>query len=273
MSPPPSPARPTDLARDLFQLGVRAGDTLMIHASLRAIGPAEGGARGVLDALDEAVGDDGTLLMVLGARDDWAWVNELPEGERAARLADAEPFDAQRTPAEPEVGHLAEAFRQRPGTRVTDHPEGRFGARGARAEELLRDPPWHDYYGPGSPLERLCQAGGRVLRLGADPNTTTVLHWAEYLADVPNKRRVRRYRRVLGDAGPEIRYVDCLDDSEGIVDWPGEDYFARILQDYLATGRARRGTVGRAPSELIEAADLVEFGAAWMTDRFGTPCR
>ena len=73
---------PTDLVRDLERLGVRAGDTLMIHASLRALGPVEGGAGGVLDALDRAVGASGTWMMVLGARDDWAWVNDLPEDDQ-----------------------------------------------------------------------------------------------------------------------------------------------------------------------------------------------
>jgi aminoglycoside N3'-acetyltransferase len=262
------PVSPRDLARDLSRLGVRAGDTLMLHASLRAVGPVEGGAQGVLDALEQAVGEAGTLLMVLGARDDWAHVNDLPESERPARLADAEPFDCHRTPADPDVGYLAEALRLRAGTRVSDHPEGRFGARGAYAAELLRDQPWHDYFGPGSPLERLCQLGGRVLRLGADLNTTTVLHWAEYLVDLPAKRRVRRYRRVMTSAGPQICHVDSLDDSEGIVAWPGEDYFALILRDYFDAGRARRGTVGRARSELLDAADLVRFAVAWMNARF-----
>ena len=72
-------------------------------------------------------------------------------------------------------------------------------------------------------------ANGRVLRLGADTNTVTLIHYAEYLADVPSKRRVRRHRRLAAPRGPEIRVVECLDDSNGIVDWPGEDYFSVIL--------------------------------------------
>jgi aminoglycoside N3'-acetyltransferase len=259
-----------EITHQLRQLGIRPGDTLMVHASLRAIGPVEGGAAGVLDALDAAVGPTGTLLMVLGAKDNWAWVNEHPEEERAAHLAGAEPFDRLRTPADPEVGYLAEAFRQRDGTEVSDNPEGRFGARGALAGELLSHAPWHDYFGPGSPLDRLCRAGGRVLRLGADLNTTTVLHWAEYLVELPGKRRVRRHRRVLGETGPEIRYVDCLDDSDGIVEWPGEDYFAIILREYLALGSASCGQVGRARSELIAASELVDFGVRWMSEHFQT---
>ncbi len=254
------------ISDQLTALGLAHGDTVMVHASLRAIGPIEGGAAGLITALDRAVGPDGSLIMVLGARDDWAWVNELPEDDRAAQLADAEPFDALMTPADPEVGTLAEVFRTHPGTLVSDHPEGRFAARGRLADSLTADPPWDDYFGPGSPLDRLLAAGGRVLRLGAEPDTVTLLHHAEYLAPLPSKRRVRRHRRVLGPNGPELRVVECLDDSDGIVDRPGEDYFTTILGEYLALGVHRSGTVGNAHSELIDGRHLVEFAVDWMSE-------
>jgi aminoglycoside N3'-acetyltransferase len=252
------------LIADLARLGVYAGDTVMVHASLRAIGPTEGRADGLIRALDRAVGVRGTLLMVLGARNDWAWVNGLPERERAEGLGGAEPFDALRTPADPEIGTFAELFRTHPGTRVSDHPEGRFAARGHAAAALVAEPPWDDYYGPGSALERLLRRDGKVLRLGANPDSVTLLHHAEYLADVPAKRRARRHRLVRTDRGAEVRVVDCLDDEHGIVDYPDEDYFAAILREFLATDRARTGEVGNATSELIRARDIVPFGIAWM---------
>lgn len=236
----------------------------MVHLSLRAIGPTEGRADGLIRALEGAVGASGTLLMVLGARNEWAWVNGLPEPERAARLEGADPFDALRTPVDPDVGTFAELFRRHPGTLVSDHPEGRFAARGHAAARLTRDVPWNDYYGPGSPLERLVGLDGRVLRLGASPDTTTLLHYAEYLTDLPHKRRARRHRLVRTDGGLEVRVVDCLDDEHGIVDYPDEDYFAATLGAFLATGRPRIGTVGNAVSELIEARDIVPFAVRWM---------
>ncbi len=258
------------LVADLGRLGIIGGDVVMVHASLRAIGPVDGGADGVIDALEAAVGSSGTLLMTLGARDDWGWVNERPEGDRPDLLRHAEPFDHLLTPADPDVGVLAEVFRTRPGTKVSDHPEGRFGAWGALADMLTDEVPWDDYYGPGSPLERFIQAGGRVLRLGADLDTLTVLHYAEYLAPVSSKRRVRRHRVVAGRQGPELRVIACLDDNDGIVDHPGEDYFAVILRNYLATGRASLGVVGGATGELIDAADVVEFAVAWMAEHLAT---
>ncbi len=265
MAPPWTPAQIGD---DLRRLGVAPGDVVMVHASLRAIGQVDGGAAGVVAALDAAVGPGGTLLMTLGARDDWSWVNEHDEDAREALLIDAEPFDATTTPAATDFGVLAEMFRTTPGTRVSNHPEGRFGARGELAHELTRDVPWDDYYGPGSPLERLVDSGGSVLRLGADENSVTLIHYAEYLAHVRGKRRVRRHRRVLGPGGPEMRVVECLDDSIGIVDWPGEDYFAVILRDYLAAHPSPVGLVGRTRSGLVDARSLVDFAARWMTTRF-----
>ena len=254
------------LVADLRRLGVRPGDHLMVHASLRAIGPVEGGPDGVLDALDRAVGPEGTLMMVLSAGD----VPEWTEPPARPDLADADgraiPFDAATSRAEPEVGWLAEVFRCRPGTQVTAHPLGRFGARGARAARLLEHPPWDHYYGPGSPLDRLCQLGGRVLRLGADPNTVTLLHYSEYLAPIDHKRTVRRYVAVREGEGVAVRRVDSLDDAEGIVVWRGEDYFGLILHAYLDAGRGARGTVGAATSELLDARDLLDFGVRWMAE-------
>ena len=240
-----------DLQADLGRLGVRPADLLMVHASLRAIGPTQGRAAGVVEALDAAVGPAGTWVMNLGA---------VPDGQ---------PFDHLRTPADPDVGVLAEAMRTTPGTVVSDHPDARFGARGPLARELLDDLPWDDYYGPGSSLDRLVARGGRVLRLGADPDTVTLIHLAEYLVDLPDKRRVTRRHLVPGRAGPELVTVTCLDDTDGIVDRSGEDYFATILAAYLATGRAPTGPVGGAPAELIDSADLLGFAVGWMAEHFG----
>ncbi len=261
-----TPRSPGAIADGLRHLGLSAGDLVMVHASLRKLGPVWGGADGVIDAIRDVLGEEGTMLMVLGAEDRHAWVNERPEADRVVLLADAEPFDAARTPAASEVGTLAEVFRRRPGTRVSDHPEARFAAAGPLAGELLSDVPWDDYFGPGSPLERLLLRDGLVLRLGADLDTVTALHHAEYLCSVSPKRRVRRHRLVTTREGPVVRTVECLDDAEGIVDYPGKDYFEDLLRDYLALGRHRAGVVGDAPSELLDAADVVEFGVHWMDE-------
>jgi len=258
------------LMADLRALGVGSGDVVMVHASLRAIGPVEEGAAGVVQALEHAVGSTGTLLMSLGARDDFDWVNTRPEQQRADLLAEAPPFDCHATPADPDIGVLAEVFRQLPGTVVNDHPDARFGARGRLARALLAEPlPWDDYYGPGSILERFVRAQGKVLRLGADPDTVTLLHLAENLVELPSKRRVVRHHKVVTPNRMVLtRTVSCLDDTDGIIDWPGEDYFAAVLHDYLTHHGANIGRVGNAHSELINSADLLDHAVTWMGTNF-----
>lgn len=266
-----------ELRADIERLGVKRGDLLMLHASLRKIGlrradVGEGGAETLIDALEAAVGPEGTLMMVLGTAYEMDWVYGHPPEVRGRLLEGAPAFDHRGAPVLEEVGWLAEAFRRRPGTLVSDNPSGRFGARGRLAGALMADQPWDDYYGPGSPLQKLCDCGGLVLRMGADPDTVTALHYAEYLADLPDKRRVRWDYMVEGpDGAPVHRRIDCLDDSEGIVQVEGEDYFARILNAYLALRRHREGTVGKAKAELIDAADIVAFGARWMEANLAAP--
>lgn len=236
------------LAQQLRALGLAAGDAVMVHASLRAVGPVERGAVGVIDALRTAVGHGGTLLMVLSADE-------------------TEPFDPLRSPVDIEdMGVLAEVFRTYPGVLVNDHPADRFAAIGATARPLLEPTPLHDYHGPGSVLERLTALGGKVLRLGANADTVTLTHYAEYLADVPDKVRVRR-RYVRADVG-EV-WIESLDDTDGIANWEGGDYFPQIFLDYRATGAVRLGRVGQCDAELLQAQPFVAFAVDWMNRCLG----
>lgn len=225
-----------------MRLGVPAATPLMVHASLRKIGPIAGRAEALLDALIESLGPRGTLLMILGADDE-------------------EPFDALSSQADEDVGVLAEVFRQRAGVRVNDHAAARYGAIGPQSLPLLEPVPLHDYHGPGSVVARFTDSGGFVLRLGANVDTVTVTHWAEYLARVPNKRRARRrYER----AGSGEQWIEGLDDDDGIADWEHGDYFSQVLLDFLKTGQARTGPVGACNAELFPARTFVDFAVGWL---------
>ena len=58
-----NPATVESLVRDLRSLGLRAGMTVMVHSSLSQIGYVSGGAHAVVEALLEAVGITGTIVM------------------------------------------------------------------------------------------------------------------------------------------------------------------------------------------------------------------
>ena len=51
-----SPASRAAIATDLRRLGLAAGSVVMVHASLRTVGPVAGGADGVIDAIESVLG-------------------------------------------------------------------------------------------------------------------------------------------------------------------------------------------------------------------------
>lgn len=230
------------LTAQLRALGVPADRPLMVHAGLRSIGTIDGGGDTLIDAILDSIAPGGTMLMMVAE-------------------SGGVPFDPLTTSADPENGILAELFRRRAGMQVSDHPAARFAAIGPDAAALLAPVPLHDYYGPGSPLERFSQMDGQVLRLGASVDTVTLTHYAEYCADLPRKRRVRRdYLRA--DTG--LLTIDSLDDSDGIAVWANGDYFPQILLDFLAQGHARIGPVGRCTAELFDGPAFVAYAVRWM---------
>ena len=52
-----------DIKNSLYELGIRDGDTIVVHSSLKSFGQVEGGADTVINALTEAVGSEGTVVV------------------------------------------------------------------------------------------------------------------------------------------------------------------------------------------------------------------
>lgn len=257
------------IADDLRALGVGPGQVVMLHASVRALGWVVGGPDVVIRALLDVLTPTGTLMMYVGWEDAPYELAEWPERRQRAYLEECPPFDPATSPAVRKWSILTEYLRTWPGACRSQHPDGSFAAVGAQAEWITRDHPLQYGYGPGSPLAKLCQAGGQVLLLGAPFDTITLLHYAEHLAKVPNKRIVRYKMPVLRDDQRVWVELEEFDTSRGIVDWEGEDYFSVIAREFLSSGKGRSGKVGAAQSYLFEVVALVEFGVKRMERMFG----
>jgi aminoglycoside 3-N-acetyltransferase len=258
------------LTQELHALGVRAGSILMLHASLRAVGWVVGGPDVVVHALRDVLGEAGTLCMYVGWEDSTYEMASWPRERQRAYLEERPAFDAATSRAAREWAVLAERLRTTPAAHRSGHPEAGVTAVGARADWLTRDHPLQYGFGPGSPLERIVQARGDVLLLGSPRGAVTLLHYAEHLARVPNKR-VARYRVPMLAHGRRCWVeIEELDSVGGIAPWRcegyGNDYFAALVDAYLAHGSGRSGFVGAARSYLFDAADLTEFAARWMEE-------
>ncbi len=162
------------LTRAFHEAGLRAGDLVHVHSSLRKLGRVSGGADTVLDALLDTLGPEGTLTLPTHT---WKVVNG------------AQPvFHQTLTPSN--VGVLTNVFRQRPGVLRSLHPTHSVAALGPRAEALVEG---HERDATPcsrtSPYGRLRDWGGKILIIGEGLNCCTFFHGCEEWAGLPSAVR------------------------------------------------------------------------------------
>jgi len=262
------------LTQSLWRLGLQPGMLVMTHASVRRIGRVHGGPDEIHLAIEDAVVPGGTVMMVVGAD---AGYDDVGRGvltpEQEAEILEHQPaFDPRAARASRDLGILAEFFRSYPGTICSESAPGRIAARGARAKWLTSKQPWNYFFGAGSPLEKLCESGGKVLLLGSDHDQVTLLHYPEHVAEFPGKR-IARYQVPVMREGKRV-WTTCeeFDTSDRGVhpNWP-ERFFAQIVDGFIerydGTEHCTTGKVGDADSVLLDAAALVAHAIPIMIAR------
>lgn len=244
---------------DDLVLGVRPGDTLLVHSSLRRLGYVPGGEVAVVQALLGAVGPAGTLVVPTqtGENSDPAgWSRPpVPADWWPVIRAESPAYDPSLTPS-PGMGRIAELVRTWPGARRSAHPQTSFAALGARAEEVVAEHDLDCRLGERSPLATLERLGARVLLLGAGFGSCTAFHLAEYR--VPGLPRATEGAAVLADGAR--RWVTFED-----VDLDEED-FPAIGTALCAAGHVRTGTIGDATAHLFGLGEAVAFAAGWIAE-------
>ena len=234
------------LMNDLSALGIRAGDTILMHSSYKSLGGIEGGAAGFFDAFLTLLGEEGTLVLPALSYASVTQVN--PE------------FDLKTTPSC--IGYLPEYFRQQvPGVVRSLHPTHSCCAVGRNAEFLTRD---HGLdrtpVGAHSPFARLPMVGGKILILGSNPNANTSLHGVEETAEP---------EYLFDRTAPVVYSVTDADGNRQTVTHlrhgfhtPTADYlqrYARIL-NLLDETEVSYGKVLCADCVLMDAAAVWERG-------------
>jgi len=157
------------LLERLRSLGVRSGDSVMLHS---AFGP-QYGFRGTIEELTgvfvEAVGPQGNLLMV-----------SLPYRTSSLQyLSKLKTFDVRKTPSM--MGLVSEYFRHRPDVLRSLHPTHPVLVHGVRAEWFVAGHEDCEYpCGPGTPFERLEQVDGKAVFYNVPFATFTFFHYLEH---------------------------------------------------------------------------------------------
>jgi aminoglycoside 3-N-acetyltransferase len=256
------PVTVDSMAADLRELGVEAGDTLLVHSALSELGWVAGGPQAVVDALQRVVTEDGTLVMPTHSTqysDPSVWTSPPVPDDWVPQIRESiPPFRPAVTPTR-SMGAVAECFRDYPDAIRSEHPLYSFAAWGENAEAIVEGHTFENAMGEDSPLARIYERDGAVLLLGTDHATNTSLHLAEYRSDV--------------DLGETTAGAPVMRDGER--EWVEWTDIELDSDDFSETGAAfeeaqpesvAEGEVGAATAKLVDQPALVDFGAAWMSE-------
>lgn len=220
-----------DILFSLDLMDIRKGDILLVHSALTSIGQVDGGAETVIDALLEAVGPTGTVVM--STLTGWA-----------------KPFDALTTPSA--VGLISETFRRRPQARRSLHPVHSVAAIGGMADWITSG---HEHCatgcGPGTPYAKMIGLHGKGVLLGVDMDRNTIMHTLEEYAAVPYllTLTIPAPTYLPGQAEFTLRRFP-----------PGHRDFNRLTPLLRARQALTEGKIGLAAVKVIELDKLVTIG-------------
>lgn len=250
-----------DILAALRSLGVENGSTVMVHTSLSKIGYVCGGAQTVIEALIEAVGEEGTIMMPTQS-----WKNLDPEigvhwdADEADwdRIREEWPaYDKAVTPTNT-MGAVAEMFRTWPGALRSDHPARSVAAWGRNAVYLTENHDLSNIFGDTSPVGKLYELDGKVLLIGVGYDKNTSIHLADVRAEYPGKHTCVEHSAVMENGRRVWKAYETL-----FVD--GED-FNDIGAAFEKACTVETAKIGGAEVRVMKQRELVDFATRWIRE-------
>ncbi|MEN6302317.1 MAG: AAC(3) family N-acetyltransferase [Armatimonadia bacterium] len=229
------------LVTALTDIGLSAGDMVMVHSSLSSFGHVEGGAPTVVAALLEVLTEAGTLVAPTFSK----------------YLSEDSVWDREYTPSL--MGKISETIRTWSGALRSSHAAHPLAAIGAKAELICRRP-YRTGFGPDSPFKTLVDENAWILLMGVPYSNCTLFHLLEAEAQVPyrfleERKAVTIIDGVRDEDGSAWEYTRLPDVSNDFLTFGGE---------LESRGLVRRCTIGNSDQRLFRAKDVYEVGMKFM---------
>jgi aminoglycoside 3-N-acetyltransferase len=161
-----------------YEAGIIAGDTVVVHGSLKRVGWISGGANTVVDALMQVVGQQGTVIVPAQytANLDPGLLEPPVDPQMAQNLRLSQPPFRHKATHLPTMGALTTAVQLDERSRMSDHPTCAVLAIGKHAKWITTDHPLTPAFGPGSPYDKARELNAKVLLIGVDYAVVSALH-------------------------------------------------------------------------------------------------
>ena len=226
--------------------GVTPGSTIFVHSALRTLGPVEGGAQTVAEALQAAVGPAGTV-----AAPAFTFVHEI----------ESDPLIDPQNDAS-EMGAITEAIRRLPGALRSAAYRHSVSACGPNAEAITGVDHTLSVFDIRSSFGRLLALDAKVVLLGVTYENDTAHHFAEYILKVPDRELIEHSVRLRGPDGSVRRTV--MTDYQPKENPDGEYYayphdFNRIGLELERLGEVRVTPVGNAICRVFPMRALIHL--------------
>lgn len=257
----PTPITKSQLVQDLKDIGVQPGDIISVHSSMKKMGWVVGEQLTVIEALMEAVTEDGSIVMqahTTGNSDPMNWkYPSVPEEWWETIRKEMPPFRPDITPLR-NLGRIPELFRIMPGVLRSDHPQVSCTAWGKYTKSIVKEHELADPYGERSPWGVLYRLKSKILLIGVDHESNTALHYAEKRASTPDSPRQITGAAIIQNG--ERRWLTWEDIRYN------PDDFNELGLAFERSIEYKTMTVGQAESRLLSMRELIDFATDWIRE-------
>ena len=161
-----------EFSNNVSTLGLKKGDVLLVHNSLFNFGVPNDCKISALPSimfteLQNVIGDEGTIAVPTFNFD----------------FCKGVPFNKQDTKSK-NMGVFSEFVRKQTHAKRSKHPIQSIAAVGYKSDFIIGEDT-ESSFSPNGPFDRLKALNGKILLLGADFNSVSMIHWVEEKYEVP----------------------------------------------------------------------------------------